>query len=112
MKTTKQIKVSAAYWNSLNTAAQKALSDLAYKYGLQYTKRVITLANKYFPSFADLAPLSYYKPELPDYLTMGVFIAIDADGAILGAIQKGAGIGITERVKRHEGGEYREIWHN
>ena len=106
----KQIKVSAAYWNSLNAAAQKALSDLVYKYGLQYAKRVISLASKYFPSFADLAPLAYYKPELPDYLTGGVFIAIDADGTILGAIQKGAGI--TERVKRHDGGEYREIWHN
>ena len=108
----KQLKVSAAYWNSLNTAAQKALSDLAYKYGLQYAKRVISLASKYFPAFSDIAPLAYYKPEISAYLTNGVFIAIDCNGAILGTIQKGAGIGITERVKRHEGGEYREIWHN
>ena len=108
----KQLKVSAAYWNGLNAAAQKALGDLAYKYGLQYAKRVITLASKYFPAFADIAPLAYYKPEIPTYLTNGVFIAIDSKGAILGTIQKGAGIGITERVKRHEGGEYREIWHN
>ena len=106
------IKVSAAYWNRLNTAAQKALSDLAYKYGLQYAKRVISLASKYFPAFSDIAPLAYYRPEIPTYLTNGVFIAIDDKGTILGSIQKGAGIGITERVKRHEGGEYREIWHN
>lgn len=108
----KQLKVSAAYWNGLNAAAQKALSDLGYKYGLQYAKRIISLASKYFPAFADLAPLTYYKPELSAYLTGGVFIAIDEKGAILGTIQKGAGIGITERVKRHERGEYREIWHN
>lgn len=108
----KQLKVSAAYWNGLNAAAQKALSDLGYKYGLQYAKRIISLASKHFPAFADLAPLAYYKPELPAYLTGGVFIAIDGKGAILGTIQKGAGLGITERVKCHERGEYREIWHN
>lgn len=108
----KQLKVSAAYWNGLNAAAQKALSDLGYKYGLQYAKRIISLASKHFPAFADIAPLAYYKPEIPAYLTAGVFIAIDDKGAILGTIQKGAGIGITERVKLHQGGEYREIWHN
>lgn len=108
----KQLKVSAAYWNDLNAAAQKALGELAHKCGLQYAKRVITLANKYFPAFADIAPLAYYKPETPAYLTNGVFIAIDGKGAILGTIQKGVGIGITERVKRYDGGNYREIWHN
>lgn len=107
----KQIKVNATYWNSLTEAAQKALSDLAYKYGLQYAKRVITLASKHFPTFSDIAPLAYYRPEIPAYLTNGVFIAID-NGAILGTIQKGAGIGITERVKKHNNGNYIEIWHN
>lgn len=73
----KQLKVSANYWNSLTTAAQSALSDLAYKYGLQYAKRVITLASKHFPTFSDIAPLAYYRPEIPAYLTNGVFIATD-----------------------------------
>lgn len=108
----KQLKVSAAYWNSLNAVSQKALSDLAYKYGVQYAKRIISLANKHFPTFSDIAPLAHYKPEIPSYLTNGVFIVIDGNGLILGIIQKGAGIGITERVKRRENGEYHEIWHN
>lgn len=105
------IKVSANYWNSLTTAAQTALSDLAYKYGLQYAKRIITIANKHFPTFTDIAPLAYYSPEIPAYLTNGVFVAID-NGAMLGIIQKGAGIGITERVKKHDKGNFLEIWHN
>jgi hypothetical protein len=107
-----QIKVSAKYWNSLNAAQQTALSDLAYKYGLQYAKRIISLISKHFPTFATIAPLSYYKPEIPDYLTNGVFIAMDGNGAILGTAQKSYGIGITERVKRHENGSYTEVWHN
>lgn len=109
----KELKVSAAYWNGLNTAAKNALSDLAYKYGVQYAKRVITLASKHFPTFETLAPLSYYRPNLPEVLTYGVFIAIDGRGAILGTVQKSYGVGITERVKRHEtNGKYTEIWNN
>lgn len=108
----KQIKVSAKYWNSLNTAQQNALSDLAYKYGLQYAKRIISLISKHFPTFATIAPLSYYRPEMPGYLTNGVFIAIDDNNAILGTAQKSYGNGITERVKRHENGTYTEVWHN
>ena len=111
-RTIKQLKVSAAYWASLNAAGHKALGDLAYKYGVQYSTRIITLVSKYFPAFADIAPLAYYKPEIPAYLTNGVFITIDGTGAILGMVQKGYGIGITERVKRHENGDYCEIWHN
>lgn len=107
----KQLKVSASYWNSLNDAGQKALSDLAYKYGVRYSKRIITLANKYFAEFTDIAPLSYYKPESHSMFTHGVFLAIK-DHAILGIIQKTEGYGITERVKRRENGTYTEIWNN
>ncbi len=107
----RQLKVSAAYWDSLNAAGQKVLCDLAYKYGVQYTKRIITLANKYFPAFTDIAPLAYYKPDLPLIFTNGVFIAI-RDGEIMGTIHKISGIGITERVSRRENGKYVEIWNN
>lgn len=110
-KDMRKLKVSAAYWDSLNAAGQKALCDLAYKYGVQYTKRIITLANKYFPAFTDIAPLSYYKPELPPLFTSGVFI-VAVDGEVLGTISKISGIGITERVRRRENGKYTEIWNN
>lgn len=111
------LKVSAKYWNGLNTASQAALSDLAYKYGLQYAKRVVTLANKHFPTFAAIAPLSHYRPELDPIFTNGVFMCIDANNTVLGTIYKGSGIGITERVKHREiaaNGEigYTEVWHN
>lgn len=107
----RQLKVSAAYWDSLNHAGKKALSDLAYKYGIQYSKRIITLANKHFPTFTDIAPLAYYKPELPIIYTSGVFVAI-RENEILGTISKTSGYGITERVSRHENGKYTEIWNN
>lgn len=108
----KLLKVSAKYWQQLSEPGRRALSDLAYKYGVRYSKRVITLASKHFPTFADITPLSYYKPNLPTYLTAGVFIIIDASGEILGSILKNECIGVSEHVSQKIGAEYREIWHN
>lgn len=108
----KELKVSAKYWQNLNEPGRRALSDLAYKYGVRYSKRVITLALKYFPTFTDIAPLSYYKPNLPTYFTAGVFLIIDENSEILGTIHKRECIGVSERVNQKIGTEYREIWHN
>lgn len=109
----KQIKVAASYWEKLSDKERRVFEELACKYevGIQYTKRILKLAKKYFPEYTQIIPSCVLNPSFPIYLTGGVSKVFGEDGR-LGSITKSAGIGVTERIKKYENDKYIEIWHN
>ena len=109
----KQIKVSASYWKKLSDKERRIFCELTSVYGacIQDTKRILTLTKKYFPAFTEILPSRILNPDLPIYLTGGLYVIKGSEGK-LGMISKKCGIGITERVKKYENDNYIEIWHN
>lgn len=109
----KQLKVSASYWNGLSAKEQTIFADLANRNSsVQYAKRIIALARKHFPNFGDIAPLTHYVSEAEKMFAYGVYVVFGTDNKKVGTIYKGYGIGITERVKRCVGNDFKEVWHN
>lgn len=103
-------RISATYWNSLNETERLFMQSNANSHGVQYCKRIISLA-KNFPECDDIVNFSHYVKDQTAPLYVNVWIVF-REGQIMGLIHKTDTIGVSERIEVNTPNGYTSVWHN
>lgn len=105
-----KFKISADYWESLNEPERLFIQSNVHSHGVQYCKRIITLARN-FPKWDDIVNFSHYIKDKTASLYVNVWIVFN-DGKIIGTIHKTDNIGVSERIEIKTPNGYIPVWHN
>jgi hypothetical protein len=103
-------KISKKYWDSLNEKQKEFLSIYAHSRGVQYCKRILTLA-KVFKNWDNLVCADAYLEGIYKIYARNSWIIFN-ENKMIGLISKTEGYGITERVCKKEPSDFVEIWNN
>lgn len=110
-------RISPAYWAKLSDKEKYFLQVNACDYGERNCKRVLTLANKFFPGWgeidnaADLLRANGHAKMA--VLAINTWSVMNDAGRPVGMIYKGENIGLCERVYfADETGKYIEIYND
>lgn len=110
-------RISSAYWAKLTDKEKHFFQVNACEYGVRNCKRVLTLANKFFPGWGEIDNTADLLRANGD-AKMAVFAVntwsvMNDAGRPVGMIYKGENIGLCERVYFADGtGKYVEIYND
>lgn len=110
-------RISSAYWSKLTDKEKYFFQVNACDYGVRNCKRVLTLANKFFPGWGDIINTANLLRANGD-AKMAVFAVntwsvMNEAGRPVGMIYKGENIGLCERVYfTDSNGKYFEIYND